>query len=287
MPPETPEASAPRIDTSVPHNARIWNYWLGGKDNYPVDREMGEQIRSFFPEIVDNAVADRGFLVRAVTHLAREEGVRQFLDIGTGLPTHNNTHEVAQAVAPDCRVHNNTHEVAQAVAPDCRVVYVDNDPLVLTHARALLTGSDQGATDYVDADLRDPLAILREASRTLDLERPVALMLLGVVNFVADDAEVRSILDRLLEALAPGSFLVLSHPTDDIDRERAHQVAAAWNERGTPKLTIRTAEQISALFDGLELLEPGVVSCSLWRPAPAEVGGARPVAEYGGVARKG
>jgi O-methyltransferase involved in polyketide biosynthesis len=269
VPPENPEVSAPRIDTSVPHNARIWNYWLGGKDNYPVDREMGEQIRSFFPEIVDNAVADRGFLVRAVTHLAREEGVRQFLDVGTGLPT-----------------HNNTHEVAQSVAPESRVVYVDNDPLVLTHARALLTGDDQGATDYVDADLRDPEAILREASRTLDLERPVALMLLGVVNFVADDAEVRAILDRLLGALAPGSFLVLSHPTDDIDRERAHRVAAAWNERGTPKLTIRTAEQIGALFDGLELLEPGVVSCSLWRPAPAEVGGARPVAEYCGVARK-
>ncbi|WP_017570537.1 SAM-dependent methyltransferase [Nocardiopsis halotolerans] len=269
MPPETSEGSAPKIDTSVPHNARIWNYWLGGKDNYPVDREMGEQIRSFFPEIVDNAIADRGFLVRAVTHLAREEGVRQFLDVGTGLPT-----------------HNNTHEVAQSVDPGARVVYVDNDPLVLAHARALLTGSDQGVTDYVDADLRDPDAILEAAGRTLDLERPVALMLLGVVNFVADDAEVRSILDRLLGALAPGSFLVLSHPTDDIDHERAHQVAAAWNERGTPKLTVRTAAEITALFDGLELLEPGVVSCALWRPEPTEVGGIRPVAEYGGVARK-
>ncbi|WP_433696612.1 SAM-dependent methyltransferase [Nocardiopsis sp. CA-288880] len=270
MPPVTSEGPAPRIDTSVPHNARIWNYWLGGKDNYPVDREMGEQIRSFFPEIVDNAVADRAFLVRTVTHLAQEEGIRQFLDVGTGLPT-----------------HNNTHEVAQSVAADARVVYVDNDPLVLTHARALLTGSDQGATDYVDADLRDPDAILSAASATLDLSEPVALMLLGVVNFVADDGEVRSILDRLLDALAPGSFLVVSHPTDDIDHERAHQVAAAWNERGTPKLTIRSAEGIAALFDGLELLEPGVVSCSLWRPGPTEVGEVRPVAEYGGVARKG
>ncbi len=266
MPPEIPEA---KIDTSIPHNARIWNYWLGGKDNYPVDQEMGEQIRSFFPEIVDNAIADRAFLVRTVTHLVREEGVRQFLDIGTGLPT-----------------HNNTHEVAQAEAPDARVVYTDNDPLVLAHARALLVGSDQGATDYVDADLRDPEAILEAASRTLDLSRPVALMLLGVVNFIGDDAEVHSILDRLIEALAPGSFLVVSHPTDDIDKERAHQVAEAWNERGTPKLTIRTAAGIEALFEGLELLEPGVVSCSLWRPEATEVGDSRPVAEYGGVARK-
>ncbi|MEV2275453.1 SAM-dependent methyltransferase [Nocardiopsis sp. NPDC049922] len=261
-------ADSPKIDTSVPHNARIWNYWLGGKDNYPVDREMGEQIRSFFPEIVDNAVADRAFLVRAVTCLA-EEGVRQFLDIGTGLPT-----------------HNNTHEVAQSVAPESRVVYVDNDPLVLAHARALLTGSEEGTTDYVDADLRDPDTILSEAARTLDLSKPVGLMLLGVINFVDDDAEVRAILDRLLGALAPGSFLVVSHPTDDIDHERAHEVAAAWNEKGTPKLTVRTAEGIRALFDGLELLEPGVVSCSLWRPEETEVGEVRPVGEYGGVARK-
>ncbi|MFI6575931.1 SAM-dependent methyltransferase [Nocardiopsis sp. NPDC050513] len=263
-------ADTPKIDTSIPHNARIWNYWLGGKDNYPVDREMGEQIRSFFPEIVDNAVADRGFLVRAVTYLAKEEGVRQFLDIGTGLPT-----------------HNNTHEVAQSVAPEARVVYVDNDPLVLAHARALLTGSEKGATAYVDADLRDPDTILSEAERTLDFSQPVALMLLGVINFVDDDAEVRSILDRLLAALAPGSFLVVSHPVDDIDHERAHEVAAAWNEKGTPKLTVRSAAGVRTFFDGLELLEPGVVSCSLWRPEDTEVGEVRPVAEYGGVARKG
>ncbi|MDT0329363.1 SAM-dependent methyltransferase [Nocardiopsis lambiniae] len=269
MSPETPEGRPSKIDTTIPHNARIWNYWLGGKDNYPVDREMGEQIRSFFPEIVDNAIADRAFLVRTVTHLVREEGVRQFLDIGTGLPT-----------------LDNTHEVAQSLAPDARVVYVDNDPLVLAHARALLTGSEEGVTDYIDADLRDPKGILAEAAKTLDLSRPVGLMLLGVVNFVEDDDEVRAILDTLLGGLAPGSHLVISHPTDDIDRERAHQVAAAWNEKGTPKLTIRSAEGIEALFDGLELLEPGVVSCSLWRPAETEIGEIRPVAEYGGVARK-
>ncbi|MDA0565686.1 SAM-dependent methyltransferase [Streptomonospora sp. S1-112] len=266
MPPETPSTA---IDASVPHNARIWNYWLGGKDNYAVDREMGERIRSFFPEIVDNALADRAFLVRTVTHLVRDRGVRQFLDVGTGLPT-----------------HNNTHEVAQSLAPESRVVYVDNDPLVLAHARALLSGTPQGATAYVDADLRDPDRILAAAGETLDLARPVALMLLGVVNFVADDAEVRAVLDRLLGALAPGSYLVVSHPTDDIDHERAHQVARAWNEQGTPKLTIRSAAAIAALFDGLELLEPGVVSCSLWRPETTDIGAVRPVAEYGGVARK-
>ncbi|GAB3444150.1 SAM-dependent methyltransferase [Streptomonospora sediminis] len=263
------ENAAPGIDTTVPHNARIWNYWLGGKDNYAVDREMGDQIRSFFPEIVDNAVADREFLVRTVTHLVRDRGVRQFLDVGTGLPT-----------------RNNTHEVAQAQAPEARVVYVDNDPLVLAHARALLVGTEQGVTDYIDADLRDPEAILEAAGRSLDLSEPVALMLLGVVNFVADDTEVRSVLDRLLDALAPGSFLVISHPTDDIDHDRAHQVARAWNERGTPKLTIRSAAAIEALFDGLELLEPGVVSCSLWRPGQGRSTRTDPVAEYGGVARK-
>ena len=265
-----PSATPPKIDTTVPHNARIWNYWLGGKDNYPVDREMGEQIRSFFPEIVDNAIADRAFLARAVTHLVREEGIRQFLDIGTGLPT-----------------HNNTHEVARGIAPNTRVVYVDNDPLVLAHARALLTGSAEGSTDYIDADLRDPSGILAKAAKTLDLSQPVGLMLLGVVNFINDGAEARAIVDTLLDALAPGSFLVLSHPVDDIDRERAHRVAAAWNEKGTPKLTVRTAEEVEALFGGLELLEPGVVSCPLWRPHETEVGGVRPVAEYCGVGRKG
>ncbi|MBE3000499.1 SAM-dependent methyltransferase [Nocardiopsis sp. HNM0947] len=264
-----PRSTRPEIDTTVAHNARIWNHWLGGKDNYPVDRELGEQIRSFFPEIVDNALADRAFLVRTVTHLVREEGIDQFLDIGTGLPT-----------------HNNTHEVAQALAPHARVVYVDNDPLVLAHARALLVGSEEGRTDYADADMTDPDTILEAAARTLDLERPVGLMLLGVINFVGDDAVVRDVLDRLLGALAPGSFLVLAHPTDEVDHERAHEVAQAWNERGTPKLTVRSAEQLRGFCDGLELLEPGVVSCPLWRPDETEVGNVRPVAEYGAVARK-
>ncbi|MFC3996578.1 SAM-dependent methyltransferase [Nocardiopsis sediminis] len=259
----------PAIDTGVPHNARIWNHWLGGTDNFPVDREMGERIRAVFPEIVDNARADREFLVRAVRYLTAEAGVRQFLDIGSGLPT-----------------RDNTHEVAQAAAPEARVVYVDNDPMVIAHARALLAGGPEGATDFVGADLRDPGRVLDAAARTLDLSRPVGLMLLGSLNFVSDDAEVRRVLDRLTGALAPGSHLVISHPTAALNPERAREVVAAWNERGTPKLTLRSPEAIAGMFQGLELLDPGVVSCSLWRPAPDRPDDAVVVDEYCGVARK-
>ena len=261
-------ANLPSIDTTVAHSARVWNYWLGGKDHYPVDREMGDYVLQAYPEMVAAARADREFLIRAVTFLA-QQGIRQFLDVGTGLPT-----------------HNNTHEVAQALDPRARVVYTDNDPLVLAHARALLVGTEEGRTDYVDADLTDPGAILEAAARTLDLDRPVALMLLGVLNFVGDDTVVRDVLDQLLDALAPGSFLVIAHPTDEVDHERAHEVAEAWNERGTPLLTMRSADRVRSFFGELELLEPGLVSCPLWRPEATEVGTVRPVAEYGGVARK-
>ncbi len=164
----------PEIDTSVPHSARVWNYWLGGKDHYPVDRAAGEQFREVFPEIVNAARASRQFLTRAVRYLAGEAGIRQFLDIGTGLPT-----------------ADNTHEVAQRAAPACRIVYVDNDPLVLTHARALLTSTPEGATDYVDADLREPGKIVEGAARTLDFTQPVALMLMGILGHAADDDEAR------------------------------------------------------------------------------------------------
>ncbi|SED93999.1 S-adenosyl methyltransferase [Streptomyces sp. TLI_105] len=177
-----------RIDTSRPHTARIWNYWTGGKDNYPVDREAGDRIRELHPGIGEYAKADRLFLGRAVRHLAEQEGIRQFLDIGTGLPS-----------------ADNTHEVAQRVAPDARVVYVDNDPLVLAHARALLVGTPEGRTDYLDADLRDVDTILAAAAKTLDLSQPVALMLLGVVIFVEDDEESYGVVRRLLDALAPAA----------------------------------------------------------------------------------
>ncbi|MET9927824.1 MULTISPECIES: SAM-dependent methyltransferase [unclassified Streptomyces] len=254
-----------RIDTTRPHTARIWNYWTGGKDNYPVDREAGDRIRALHPGIGAYAKADRLFLGRAVHHLAGQEGIRQFLDIGTGLPS-----------------ADNTHEVAQRAAPDARVVYVDNDPLVLAHARALLVGTLEGRTDYLDADLRDTDSILAAAAKTLDLARPVALMLLGVVIFIEDDEESYALVRRLMDALAPGSHLVLSHTVTHPDMPDVDEAVAFWNEHGTPKLTQRTPAAVARYFDGLELLEPGVVSCSAWRPEQA----APDVAMYAGVGRK-
>ncbi|PRH75822.1 translation initiation factor IF-2 [Streptomyces solincola] len=263
------ETTDPRalIDSSRPHTARIWNYWTGGKDYYPVDREAGDRIRELHPGIGDYARADRLFLGRAVRHLAQDAGIRQFLDIGTGLPS-----------------ADNTHEVAQRIAPESRVVYVDNDPLVLTHARALLVGTPEGRTDYLDADLRDVDAILAAAAKTLDLDRPVGLMLLGVVIFVEDDEQSYAVVRRLLDALAPGSHLVLSHTVRHPDMPDVDAAVAFWNENGTPKLTQRTPEAVTRYFDGLELLEPGVVSCSRWRPDAGAPAGE--VAMYGGVGRK-
>jgi O-methyltransferase involved in polyketide biosynthesis len=259
----------PKIDTTRAHTARIWNYWLGGKDNYPVDQEVGDQIRQLHPGIDDYARADRAFLVRAVRYLAGEAGIRQFLDIGTGLPT-----------------INNTHQVAQAVAPESRIVYVDNDPLVLAHARALLTSKPEGATAYIDADVRDPGAILAEAASTLDFTQPVALTLLGVVIFITDDGDAYGIVRSLLDAVPSGSYLVLSHTITSPATAEMDAAVAFWNEHGTPKLTQRTPEQVSRFFDGLELQEPGVVSCSRWRPDASGPDEPAEVAMYGGVARK-
>jgi O-methyltransferase involved in polyketide biosynthesis len=258
-----------KIDTTIAHTARIWNYWLGGKDNYPVDREVGDQIRRLHPAISDYARADRAFLVRAVRYLAGEAGIRQFLDIGTGLPT-----------SP------NTHQVAQAVAPESRVVYTDNDPLVLAHARALLTSSPEGATAYLDTDLHDPGTVLAQAAQTLDFTRPVALTLLGVVIFINDDQEAYSIVRRLVDAVPSGSYLVLSHTITSPAMADMDDAVAFWNEHGKPKLTQRTFEQIARFFDGLELLEPGVVSCSRWRPEATPFGEPAEVAMFGGVGRK-
>ncbi|MFI0980613.1 SAM-dependent methyltransferase [Streptomyces sp. NPDC021093] len=259
-----------RIDTTRPHTARIWNYWLDGTDNYPVDREAGEQIRKLHPGIGAYARADRKFLGRSVRHLAAEAGIRQFLDVGTGLPS-----------------ADNTHEVAQRVAPDSRVVYVDNDPIVLTHAQALLTSTPEGRTAYADADLRDVDGVLEHAAQTLDLSRPVALMLLGVVIFIEDDAESQRIVRRLMDALPAGSHLVLSHTITGPALPDVDAAVAFWNENGTPKLTQRTPEQVERYFDGLELLDPGVVSCSRWRPE-ADGPGRLPaeVAMFAGVGRK-
>ncbi|WP_329123766.1 SAM-dependent methyltransferase [Streptomyces sp. NBC_01465] len=268
-PAESAESLRARIKTDQPHTARIWNYWLDGKDNYPVDRAAGDQIRQLHPGIGDYALADRLFLGRAVQHLVADCGIRQFLDVGTGLPT-----------------ADNTHEVAQRIAPESRIVYVDNDPLVLTHAQALLTSSPEGSTDYLDADLRDPDTILAHAAKSLDLTKPVALMLLGVVIFIEDDAEALGLVRRLLDALPSGSYLVLSHTITSPAMPDVDAAVAFWNEHGTPKLTQRTPEKVTEFFAGTELLTPGVVSCSRWRPADATGEEPAEVAMFGGVGRK-
>jgi hypothetical protein len=253
----------PQPDTTVPHSARVWNYWLGGKDNFAIDRAIGEQVREVFPGIVDAARFSRAFLRRAVRYLAGEANIRQFLDVGTGLPT-----------------VENTHEVAQQVAPDARIVYVDNDPLVLVHARALLTSTPEGTTQYVDANLRDPDTIVAEASRTLDFDRPIALMLCGIMGHVEDHSEARSIVRRLVERLPSGSYLTMSDGTST--SEAVVESHRQYNESGAVPYHLRTPEEIAAFFAGLELVEPGIVPFTQWRPEeePAYVDG------YCGVGRK-
>lgn len=240
-----------RLNTAVAHNARVWNYWIGGKDNYEVDQHVGDQVASMFPVIRDVARADRGFLGRAVRFLTADRGVRQFLDIGTGLPT-----------------LDNTHEIAQQAAPESRIVYVDNDPIVLVHARSLLIGTPQGATDYIDADVRRPDSIIEGASATLDLDRPVAVMMLGILNFVLDTGEAQDIVRRIMASVPSGSCLALTHPTTDTELGGAGNVEAMkfWNDNATPPITARSRADVSAFFEGLDLLPPGLVSCSLWRP---------------------
>jgi DNA-binding HxlR family transcriptional regulator len=260
-PGEVPVTNAPdepdqdqlsKIDTSAPHSARVWNYWLGGKDNFAVDRQMGDQVKQLFPDIVDIARASRQFLARAVRYLAGDAGVYQFLDVGTGLPT-----------------ADNTHQVAQRIAPQSRIVYVDNDPLVLAHARALLTSSPGGATAYVEADVRDPDSILDAAAKTLDFTQPVALMMLGILGNVVDYDEARSITRRLVAAVPSGSYLVINDGTNVINREARDEATRLSVEGGMPYIS-RSPKQIAGFFHGLNLIEPGVVSSSRWRPDPAD-----------------
>ncbi|MHA6619878.1 SAM-dependent methyltransferase [Pseudonocardia sp. DLS-67] len=258
------------LDTSVAHNARVWNYWLGGKDNYMADRQAGAVVQRMFPSIVDVARADRAFLGRVMTHLAGAEGVRQFLDIGTGLPT-----------------SSNTHEVAQKIAPESRIVYVDNDPLVLAHARALLTSTPEGRTEYIDADAHDPRRILQAAATTLDFDRPVGVMLLGILNFVLDTADAERIVATLVDAVPPGSFLAITHPTLELGGEANARAMEFWNENAKPPITARSRAEFTQFFAGLELLDPGVVPCSRWRPDAVDVGGAiTDVPQFGAVGRK-
>jgi O-methyltransferase involved in polyketide biosynthesis len=259
----------PRIDATVSHSARIWNYWLGGKDHYPVDQQVGDQILGFVPELVRSARADRHFLARAVRYLAAEQGIRQFLDIGTGLPT-----------------VDNTHQLAQRIAPESRIVYVDNDPLVLVHARALLASTPEGACDYIDADVHDPGTILRQASRTLDFSQPVAVMMLGIVNFIIDTSQAQQIVRQLTDGVPPGSHLVISHPTTEVDAGPMTEAVSFWNQQGSAPMTLRTQEELLRFFDGMELAEPGVVTCSRWRPDAVDIGEITDVTHFSGIARK-
>jgi hypothetical protein len=250
-----------------PHGARIWNYWLGGKDNYAADRQVGDAVREVFPAIVDEARKSRQFLVRVVRHLAGEAGIDQFLDLGTGLPT-----------------MQNTHEVAQQVNPAARVVYVDNDPLVLAHARALLTSVTAGGTTaYLDADYRDPADVLDRAGATLDLDRPVALLCMGVFGYLRDAGEARQIIETLLGRLCSGSYLGLWDATDTSESIRAGVAVQA--ELGSP-YHLRTVAEITGWFEGLQLVEPGVVPITEWRPGSAEVGHPAPINSYGGLGRR-
>ncbi|MFF8970167.1 SAM-dependent methyltransferase [Streptomyces sp. NPDC014995] len=261
-------AAAARVDTSKPHSARFWNYFVGGKDNYEVDREIGDRIKEIFPGLVDVAVGSRRFLGRAVRHLAGDRGIRQFLDIGTGLPT-----------------ADNTHDVAQRVAPDARIVYVDNDPVVLAHAHALLTSAPEGRTAYLDADLYDPEAVLAAAADTLDLSRPVALMILNTLGHVADLEQARDLVRRLMAGLPSGSHLVISDST--ATSEGMIAASEAYNASGAVPYHVREVEEIAGFFDGLELVDPGVVPVTRWRPQPGDPAG--PVVHvdaYGGVGRK-
>ena len=257
------------FDARVAHPARVYDYWLGGKDNFEADRIAGQQTIAAYPAIRASARANRAFLARTVRYLAAEEGIRQFLDIGTGLPT-----------------ANNTHEVAQSVAPASRIVYVDNDPLVLSHARALLTSSPQGVTAYLDADVRDPDSLLEQAADTLDFSQPVALMLLIILHMIPDADDPHGIVARLMQALPSGSYLVLAHPASDIHAARMAEMTKRVNERMTgPKATMRDRAAVTRFFDGLDLLEPGVVQPQQWRPEPGQLTPLQ-VTAWCGVARK-
>jgi hypothetical protein len=247
-----PERDEPiEIDTSVAHSARVYNYLLGGKDNFAADRDAGDQMIAALPNVVTGSRMNRAFLARAVRYLVTECGIRQFLDIGTGIPS-----------------ASNTHEVAQAIAPQARVVYVDNDPIVLAHARALLTGTPEGPVAYLHADLRGPEEILAEAARTLDFSQPVALMMLMVLHMIPDADDPHGIVDRLLSALPQGSYLALSHPPSDLLAEGVAKAQQRFNERlgQGQSMTARSRDEVARFFHSLELVAPGLVQVHQWRP---------------------
>jgi hypothetical protein len=257
------------LDATRPHQARIYDYWLGGKDNFAVDREAAERALAAYPGLRRGVRAQRAFLANAVDYLARTAGIRQFLDIGTGIPT-----------------ASNTHEVAQAADPGARVVYVDNDPMVLTHARALLTGRTPGTTSYLDADLRDTAKILTEAAALLDFREPIGVLLIGILQLIPDADDPHAIVTRLMQAVPPGSWLAIFHPASDILADQMSEVARQVSDRALTPTTLRTRAEIMRFFDGLELLEPGLVQVHRWRPGAQAPDMGDEIPGYAGLARK-
>jgi O-methyltransferase involved in polyketide biosynthesis len=254
---------------TIPNPARVYDALLGGKDNYAADRAVADKLAAAKPALRANVRANRAYLGRAVRHLAAEAGIRQFLDLGTGLPS-----------------LDNTHEVAQRVAPQSRIVYVDNDPIVLAHARALLVGSRQGATAFLHADIRDPDIILEQAARTIDFSKPVAVILLGVLYMIPDDDLPYANVAAYVDALAPGSYLAISHPASDIDAEAAAAAARQYDRSLPTTQTNRSRAQVTRFFDGLELLPPGVVQLNRWRPDPGDADPGIEISSWAGIGRK-
>jgi hypothetical protein len=264
-----PDGEAIQIDTSVAHPARVYDYWLGGKDNFAADREAAEQVISVRPTILRDIRANRAFLRRTVRYLAAEAGIRQFLDIGTGIPT-----------SP------NVHEVVQEADPGARIVYVDNDPIVLVHARALLTSTPEGTCDYLNADLRQPAEVLAQAGHTLDFSRPAAVVLVGTLHLVTEEEDPYQVVRALMAATVPGSYLAIGHPASDVQAEMVAESARRYNERVGTKQTRRSREQVAAFFEGLELVEPGLVQQHRWRPDSGEDVSSYEVSGWGAVGRK-
>ena len=249
----------------------MWDYWLGGKDNFPADQEAAEAILEVMPSLPQMARIARRFLIDVVRRLMLEEGIRQFLDIGSGLPT-----------------ADNTHEVAQRTAPEARIVYVDNDPLVLTHARALLTSTPQGRCAYIHADLRDTRTIMREAANTLDFDQPIAILLLGILHFIPDSEDAYEITRHLMDDVPPGSYLVIGHGASDIQADAVADMTERYNEHSAVPFTPRSKEEVTRFFDGLQLISPGVVPVHRWWESdPAMAASARGVAGYTGYCGAG
>ena len=256
------------IDPSVAHIARIQDYWLGGKDHFEADRLAGDEAIAQLPDMVASVRNTRAFLGRTVRFLAQEQGIRQFLDVGTGIPT-----------------ASNTHEVAQRAAPASRIVYVDNDPMVLAHARALLTSSAEGRCAYIDADIRDPENILDTAAEVIDFTEPVGVVLMAVLQFVPDDDNPYELVRRLMAAVPAGSYLVISHPAADLQAAAMAGMATRLNQLMAQRVKPRTKAEVTAFFDGLDLVQPGVIRCPEWRPErPEDAAGKSTM--WGGVAEK-